>query len=1856
MSEIGINEKQIKYLENFSKNYTAKELILGTKLKNEIYNSKNKAVTTSDNLKITPEIFDEYLKLLNEKKIESTKKALGNLKRRSSQEKRVTAPPPTTVNLKTLHATPAVELPKRESIKPIDVRPSIYSSIKYHRPSRRRASYHVRISGEKTTSESDSITTARSDISEESSRISSIKDPPIPKFDDSDAFSVLQYDAESNADYTDTERSNHYDPAEIDYYDDQKRNIYNPNYDTTLDGNTRRYYGRIQELLQEHNIPPDNYFNDMTVAQLRDAGIMNKDKLNEHLLIAMILSGTSENTLIPDETQEKFIDDSIPLIKKYNEWIQSRKRLADDSTGESHWERPVISSMRTAEGEKRHAMVEEEAAPGVSDRGTGVRRHYTAAVSRASVAREAALSASAPAARVSAPGASALDPRLPDGWTKVYFGDGDIAYRNEFTNEYQTERPTKRAKSSPSLQITGIQSSAALGAPTETATIEPPDLLKSMQPRASASAFATLEPPNLRSLANTPPTVFYNIPNPANPSMDILFEMNNTSDNLFTLTASEKTAIRKDADIVKKYLELQTRDLTEFGDTKEKKIRHVGDVVIPAIKLTQDQFTSLNQSLDKNQEWVLDTVNGNKVNMGYWYSIKVKMQQGKAALQAMALSSAAAAAAPTSVLPTPAANSPTTYQRKFYWVINPTDTQNSKQIIEVTVTKRSTSKNAPFDNNDPENTFLVSTTQIPKTTPGIDDIIGIFNEYFSKYPENFHIAAYANYYILKISVYASDYVKFINKILSREELWIIKPFKSIIFKSIKKITLPGSWFDTIEEVKVIPRMNQNFRFMDSKLVELEKLLNKLNSLEQQGFSIRRTFIKNPEAEIQRTKAGMQKAIDDVTTARDFNRQFLDNHQANLPYWYADKSNRDLKDIIDKKLQPYIRKLSPGGAAAVSTSSHAPGQVSGVSPTPNASSLPPKKPPPLPPRPAGMKESLLSREVSPTNIELNTLYQDFIVNTSEAKRILKSIEQTIDSLTVGGYDRNAMINGLKEWFDQAAELITKSSNIMNKRFGSDDRLLDMIAELQAVNNDYMYINSKYQELKDERGNLPPPVPNLFALQAQPVGQPAAAAAPVASSLILSEADMRQLPQFQPASASVSAPPNLQPPTLLPASAASPAVVSTEQAAAAMGAAAAAAPSSILPRQTSQPLLRLPSLVAVGQSAPALQEIPHRVSLRMVELASLVQQNLKLIDDNFTKNNLDAVAQLNHDTAKLFIELENLITQYEQYSKFDQTIKEFYNRRKPDLIEFERRRLAAVAAEPHVQAYSVPITPVASQGSSRSNSSSSSEKDKQGRPPSRASRRRSIQASEVPADVTDQATIQKVDFENFDLYERNADTLLKEAEGILSTKDLRQIPKLLTEIDPYIQYLNSITQKYNNNQAIFLKLTSIKDRYNQLERHTDFKNIDLYSENADTLLKEAEGILNTKDLSQIPGLLTQIYQDIQNLNSITQKFSNNTDIFTGLTDVVKPIEDRYDKINRRYSEKLKFTTAGRHQISHFAQLSSVPAAAIGEQNAYRLAQPLVSKFLQVAPEPVQTFPSVPGLASRMPGFAAARGSASGDSFSDYTHQGQGAAAVAALQRAREPSPLRSSNAAAKQSERPVSPTFRPGRSDIIIENDDSIKFNFDTRSGVTENIQDVLMPDAELNRLHDKGFSLKKQESNLRENLDDAISNYNIINRGPMLKVIQYKSGVITFNLPPNGSRTAEGKKLFSSLRNIGLNLYNCLKDLEEIRVQINERKRLYYAGGSQRSSHLAKHTHKNKNKTKHKHNYNHKARPNRKNKKTIKKYRGMSRMPVMPRMQKQNVVVYRKHKKTTRKYKATRHAKMNKNKPKNSNKKSRKFRR
>jgi hypothetical protein len=266
--------------------------------------------------------------------------------------------------------------------------------------------------------------------------------------------------------------------------------------------------------------------------------------------------------------------------------------------------------------------------------------------------------------------------------------------------------------------------------------------------------------------------------------------------------------------------------------------------------------------------------------------------------------------------------------------------------------------------------------------------------------------------------------------------------------------------------------------------------------------------------------------------------------------------------------------------------------------------------------------------------------------------------------------------------------------------------------------------------------------------------------------------------------------------------------------------------------------------------------------------------------------------------------------------------------------------------------------------------------------------------------------------------------------------------------------------------------------------------------------------------------------------------------------------------------------------------------------------------------------------------------------------------AIQRVRGVSPSFPGSAAAQRAREPSPFSIRH------IKESEEVVFNYNLNED-KETVQTPTSRDQDVINAKRNIDFLKGESEKLKKKIMDTVQIYNDrYPNKPRVETVNSQpgtdSGSLTVRLSPLDGNTQEGKALISELENLGTQHFNLIMQIRNLRDSIMNRVGALTGGkASHRSSHISnmsKYKHKNKNKTKHKHNYNYKARPSRKNKKTIKKYRGMSRMHVMPRMQKQNVAVYRKHKKTTRKFKPTRHAKMNKNKPKNSNKKSRKFRR
>ena len=472
------------------------------------------------------------------------------------------------------------------------------------------------------------------------------------------------------------------------------------------------------------------------------------------------------------------------------------------------------------------------------------------------------------------------------------------------------------------------------------------------------------------------------------------------------------------------------------------------------------------------------------------------------------------------------------------------------------------------------------------------------------------------------------------------------------------------------------------------------------------------------------------------------------------------------------------------------------------------------------------------------------------------------------------------------------------------------------------------------------------------------------------------------------------------------------------------------------------------------------------------------------------------------------------------------------------------------------------------------------------------------------------------------------------------------------------------------------------------------------------------LNSHSSEELSTLLQNADSILKKIYDVIVKYSKDGNVYGNLIkEDYNPEKRQYEKYVAEYNRM--FPKQGAPAAEVHARVHSTPSESLPD------ASNSGSSFKAFSPAPAHTFvQSVshsPGPADGMSGFAALNhysaakqtrrsvsptfGSSGAAAAPDQilprsrltTAVVQGAQAAPYVSRNPSPGRVSSARGNANEYEISVSPTFSQRNAAVqrAVEapiqgykrTNNELVFDFDTKSDLKKlKIPQIRDNEYVVNQTM-ANKNLKEKAQNIRDSIDTAVDNFNK-NHDEKMKVkkidIGDGNGRVAYSIDNTYEHNADYNNLLVTLENLAGGLFETLSFLKDGRSKLIDYIRKNYPeraneiiettanevlmGGSHRSTHLAKYKNKNKNKTRnkynnnHNHNHNHKARPGRKNKKTIKKYRGMSRMPVMPRMQKQNVVVYRKHKKTTRKYKATRHAKMNKNKPKNSNKKSRKFRR
>ena len=1118
-----------------------------------------------------------------------------------------------------------------------------------------------------------------------------------------------------------------------------------------------------------------------------------------------------------------------------------------------------------------------------------------------------------------------------------------------------------------------------------------------------------------------------------------------------------------------------------------------------------------------------------------------------------------------------------------------------------------------------------------------------------------------------IPISQEEYKNFLENILSEEHPWNIKTSRGVI-------KLPGFWFRTKEEAEAMMAITQNFNFIE---IELGKLKVKCETLTSQqknkqmydtSSTAYRFITADPTGSIEKTKQGIKKNMDRVIKAeRDIN-ETLRRSSAHLQSKYNDKCKNRL-DRIKRRIQSMCDRsvilrplMTEEAASSAAASSAAENDLIGA-----------------------MSSLILSMPSNLTNLQ----------RTSTDQALLGQLQKDTDTINVYMQQLSASPN-----------LTQQQRKTIQNLTGQYDEYMRRYHEIIPAT----VLSSSAVAMGASAA--PPPSKPLPQVPLSPISQPGI------SGSVASAVD-------QSARGYVAIQPFLEPPNLFSA------VVSR------------AAPQEQLQQTGQQPVLTLleqqlqqseiesimsPIISRYNSIEASLKHLRNMLSdLHRYPENSDLQNNIQsqlfpnirreLIKFNGEIANLkgnysndtqiqNIVSRLMVDHHKLSEDYERMLAEIRQFnalqrqsqsqqmnqmtnsesgrgqgearpsnakrnplttsvSKEHASVKlpppvETSARVAPEILiaqqqqqqllqlqlqlqqQQQRQQAAAAAAQVSQQVFEVPIleqgspivaSPLPSPAASRRQSRSSGRVSSgQAEPAAPAPSRASISGSKPVA-----------------LSESDVATFLAEYDRLAGLKKQQE---------ESIRQMQSFAASTGSSYDIQIKQT--RDNIVQLE--IQIANLIHNTPNGDAILKQALQVVPAPAHSLSAPLLAR---GSQVAPAPMQTFSSGPGLAYGMPGVAAssrsgaaaaPAQNQPEPAE----ELTRQFTAYLENITHYSGILKIlinnPSVAEPQkseiktrnekllqdaiQNASAIQQILARRGITVQMPKSEFLPPAPPPSTRAP--------SSRSSFVESS------AAAAAQQRARETSPPRSSGTAAKQSGRSVSPTFKPSGDYIIIDRGDSITFNFDTRPGKKAVIPDPLMPDAEVIRLHDEASSLKTQESNLRENLKHVISEYNKNNNGMNLTVQELQNGAITFNLPSGGSKTAEGKKLFNYLRTIGTELHRCLNQLKEKRGEIDTRTSLFMMGGSRRSSHLAKHKHKNK--TKHKHNYNHKARPNRKNNKTIKKYRGMSRMPTMPSAPKQKVVSYRKHKKTTRKYKATRHAKMNKNKPKNSNKKSRKFRR
>jgi hypothetical protein len=1063
---------------------------------------------------------------------------------------------------------------------------------------------------------------------------------------------------------------------------------------------------------------------------------------------------------------------------------------------------------------------------------------------------------------------------------------------------------------------------------------------------------------------------------------------------------------------------------------------------------------------------------------------------------------------------------------------------------------------------------------------------------------------------LQLILYKNEFDSLITAITSTSKRWILhlKRLKEgnqdVVFPGFWYNDKPGELYNIVDHVKhLIGSINMYFKKIDNLFIEIKKEDDALSSLKgkeekhKQKSRFGKIFSSSKTTEIKSTEQKIQQYKDSIREHLDSIRSLLrsSNQTHNyLPQSYIERGMR--------KLLILERRLNLTATALISST-----PVASLSPAPQ-SSLAPAAPQ------VGMKASMASSQLTnppPQPIPVDQLFDEFIERNHETIYNLNAINAAINEYNKKPQNLQAVISQIGKNFNIIYGLINRCNEIA-QNFQNTVLHPEMLQTLRDTTTFYQEVEQKYNEtLKDKSGKPPPPVPDLLSMLLQPPAGAAAVASEAQSSQILPGQSMRaNLRSSAPGEAEIR---GLVLPDLPQQS---------PVAAAAIRASAAAQPVDVFSRTSiaasptekavqSSPIFSGQGGVRAIQQSSAQPSAPAAAiknKLDLPDLPPLPHQTLPtgrpkqyrsaLVTQEIPIGVMDTINQLKSDILKNF----NLINYH--LNRGDLTSAEIDIQRNATLLQDLRVLIDTYNSYDGIQDiqyfYISTIETL-----NKYIQQVLYNRELQSKAPAAAAEPIEIHSTNVSPAVSLAVSRQGL---ASDLVSPMAASLHASQRQSRSSSSASAAAAVSNSDRPMLksQSSDNLPPSGPTTPPHFRKVTAKRPLQGQP-----------WSSFIPTTTKHQE-------MSSRAAAAQKKFPPDEDVNSLKIEFQRQVDNISYSSRFLRSLLINNTAINE-HDKKVNIE-------KHEKQIENSTRNAIDIQK--KLANRGIIVNLPIPPPPAP--PST------------RKGSSDG-SFSDYKSQVQGSAAA---QGARAASPTVGSSQSGVRGGQQYEEFVFDFNTDVIDAN---------KRIFISDQYNDPSNPDNKqiLDLKHSIETNLIPGAENLKKAIDVAIQKYESATGEVVNYTINppgHARGAIIYYLPKNLRNTENGQELFETLTQLRGNLNNYIIEIERNRreIQISMGAEAVGGGGSYRRSHLAKH--KNKNKTKHKHNYNHKARTGRKNKKTIKKYRGMSRMHVMPRMQKQNVAVYRKYKKTTRKYKPTRHVKMNKNKPKNSNKKSRKIRR